>query len=754
MGIKDPTREGFHRLSNVGNNAWMSKIDSMADEGEKLGLKRQVCMVFRYKTSKRVKYDDADNLDGKRLVEPGPAERNLMQMWKQRRENILKNLQAVGLDLYCYYSRYRDQILVKISADSEKLRATADRMKYRLQLKKQYLGAYAEYQHDIPGRPEHQNKDRRIVSHLYRVHSKAENPDPSHIFSPLDRINIVHHIITSVDRECAGVNVRKLIHQGELTAYFPLHDARLLSELLSNKAEWFKMGEEHAERMRAYFGDKICFYFLFLTYYLKWLAPLALIGLSLEVVDIFVGTSDNLTAIPWCIFVSVWCISMPYFWRRQEAKYAIQWGSLNQEDVFEPYRAAYHGEMLLNPATAQVEPHYADAKRFLTYAQNFAVMLIAGVAILLTMLFLILTRHHMKDHVADHIIAYQVFLAAYVEVSNSWLDRLAHFLTNRENHRTQSEHENSLIVKVILLQFLNSMFILYYTAFFKHHSSLFGVQMECLYDDCFLDLQSQLGAFVFFRLFIATAYEHYAPKIDLWWRSCSIDNMSLSTLIKSHGASLLTGAEISFTEQQSNEDKYSNFENYNEILQMHGFAAIFAVTSPWVGAVVFAFVCAEIWIDNGSILENRQRPLPYSAKNNEPWSTAFTLYGVIAATTNLLVLIFTSSQYETWSLSEKILFFLYLEHILFAYRAILQVIFPEVPTSVVIMDHAQETLVYRLWKNIKVEHHQDLSSFRKNAASNAIEVLDMDPLHTDEGGVDLNWNHVSRSVYNEFMDLL
>ncbi|CAE6959808.1 ano10 [Symbiodinium sp. CCMP2592] len=99
---------------------------------------------------------------------------------------------------------------------------------------------------------------------------------------------------------------------------------------------------------------------------------------------------------------------------------------------------------------------------------------------MLCILILLFIRHNIKNEVHHRIILFQFGIAAYVETTNFLLDVLAKFLTNYENHRTQTEYETSLLCKGMMLKFVNSFFALYYVAFFKEHQTLFSEPMECL----------------------------------------------------------------------------------------------------------------------------------------------------------------------------------------------------------------------------------------------------------------------------------
>merc|ERR1719199_320385 len=104
-------------------------------------------------------------------------------------------------------------------------------MKYKLQLKPEYLSAYAEHRQDFRGRSSGgDNRDRRHYAQMYERHVEADdNPDEAAIFSTRDKIMIIHHIITSKDKDCAGINLGLLKDQTQdaiLMHYFPLHEER------------------------------------------------------------------------------------------------------------------------------------------------------------------------------------------------------------------------------------------------------------------------------------------------------------------------------------------------------------------------------------------------------------------------------------------------------------------------------------------------------------------------------------------------
>jgi hypothetical protein len=271
--------------------------------------------------------------------------------------------------------------------------------------------------------------------------------------------------------------------------------------------------------------------------------------------------------------------------------------------------------------------------------------------------------------------------------------------------------------------------VLYYIAFFKMHVYLFGAQMQCVQNDCFMDLQGQLFVFVFFRFTISNLAQWFWPKLILWGKSLMIDRKSCQAYL--HGHAILELADMSGAEVQAKKPKYESFSDFDETLVTHGYATLFAVTSPWVCAATLLVTMIEVYLDMNSLIDTRQRPLPTRARSNEPWTTAFDIYGFLAASTNILLLIFASNQYQSWTLTEKLMLFMYLEHMLFAARLILKVVFPAIPRNVELLQLKQENMVHRCLEDIKVEQHQDFSMFRENKGQE-IEVFEHDYLDDEE----------------------
>lgn len=658
--------------------------------------------------------------------EPGASKSNLSDlMRKQQRETVLKNLQNCGLHLFCHYSRDRDEIFCKVGANAQRLRTTAARIKYKLQLKPEYLSAYAEYRDDFPGRLENHYTDRRLVSHLYKTHTGEEYPSEDAIFATRDKIFLLHYIITSKDRDCAGINVGNLLESGELRAYFPLHEDRTLHELGQGKKDFVMMPPQHAEKIREYFGEKVTLYFLFMSFYWKFLLIPAFLGLLCQLLDWAVGTPENSAAVPFCIFMSVWSVLLPHFWRRQEAKYATTFGTLDMVPEFEPCRPKFWGENRINPVTAQIEPYYPWRARLAKYIfSGFVLLIAAGLLVALVLLYVLTEQMHPQK-----VLLYNFCLAMVIEFTNGLLSTVCKMLTDNENHRTQSEYEMSWLVKIVFLKFVSSYFVLYYIAFVKVNSwDLFGVKMSCRNNDCFEELQLQLAMFVFVKMTLSNVFEYLIPKLCTFYRGASERKRTL--FHNMHSYNKLELADMSQPEIQSKKEPYSSFSDFDEVLIAHGYTTLFAVTSPWVCTASLLWVMLESFMDVKGIVEVRRRPLPERVRTNDPWNVAFDIYGVLGVFTNITLLVFTSEQFQDITPTYRLVLWLFLLHAVFMSAWVVKALLPDRPRSVDILRLKQATVVHRCLENIKADAqnttHQDYGLIRHQAKSERIPILDQD----------------------------
>lgn len=663
-------------------------------------------LVFPYKTSALVRFGDEKDESNRGLSIPTDEEKGRMEQWEHQRNGVLKSLQNCGLLTMNFYSRDRDEIFCKVGAEAEKLQETAENMKYKLQMKEEYLFSYAEYRRNYAGREELGYKDRRLVSHVYEQHvdDEASYPAPDSIFRSVDRINIIDNIIRSKDKGSCGLDIGGMLHKGELLHYFPLHETKKLNTF---DRKWFSsfVTGQNIDAVRDYFGEKVAFYFLFMSYFIKALLLPGLVGGALFLVDILAQTPDNFTAIPFCIFMGIWSALFGHFARRHFAKHALRWGTLDIVPQLEPCRPEFYGSRRINPVTERVDLYFPWRERIWKVLFSYSVLAVTLIVLFFMIMCLFAFRHLAAGQPGGRLI-FMVANALVVEFLNMAFTAVARVMNDQENHRTDKDYEQHLLAKSVVFKFVNSYISLYYIAFFKKHSYLFGMPMECIENDCLKDLSYQLAIFIIVRLTFANAVELGVPYFVMWWKSMREGRQFHTSFGLFHSDASVHMPDLSSGERQSKMEKYEEFEDMDEMLVTYGYTTLFVVACPWAPIAVMFGSILECYLDFKKLTKAFKRPLPVRVRDNEPWDTAFDLMGVIALFTNMAVLVFSSQEFDALTVVQKILVFFALEHIVMLARILIKIILPVEPRDVTIMKMKQESMVKKHLDQVEEEDHE------------------------------------------------
>jgi hypothetical protein len=264
------------------------------------------------------------------------------------------------------------------------------------------------------------------------------------------------------------------------------------------------------DEIRDYFGDHIGLYFAWLGHYTKALIFPTMFGIIAMLTQVFGPASDginpvadNLLTIPYSIFFAMWSVTFLSSWTQRQNELRFLWGSENFE-VNERTRPQFKGQHLVNQETGREMMHHENMGRR-------AVKLGASFAISFTCIFLTaylaveatavkswgkwgggaypacavlpsnvtytdclndvwqpegVPQVSMVDKQKFKILS-SVLNLALIFISGTMYEAVAMMLTNWENHRTNTNWEDSKIVKNFLFQFINNYFVLFYIAYIR-----------------------------------------------------------------------------------------------------------------------------------------------------------------------------------------------------------------------------------------------------------------------------------------------
>lgn len=289
--------------------------------------------------------------------------------------------------------------------------------------------------------------------------------------TPAERVQIVDFII----EQRANLTTRDpWVHD-----MFPMHDKKLADKLISTWVASWRVVEladkKVLKQLRSNFGEKVAYYFAFISYYNRALLPLAALGVLLQVLHGVVSTPTYMRMLPfWGIGVSVvWSFAFLKSWQRRNASMQFEWNKKLHGKQIEYANKHFYGEKAVNSLTGEVEVVYPAWRRLPKYFCVGLFMLLQMVIMLVLVAVWVTVYEMLKAKYPDgRIFSTQWFLillegmvfGVFVDVIqwNMVVTKMGALFTHWENYRTEEQFERALIRKLFLLDFLN-----YYTWFFS-----------------------------------------------------------------------------------------------------------------------------------------------------------------------------------------------------------------------------------------------------------------------------------------------
>lgn len=273
-----------------------------------------------------------------------------------------------------------------------------------------------------------------------------------------------------------------------------------------------------------YYGERFGFYFSWLVHYTSMLLFPALVGLGIFIAQCISFLDDyrkdyklhkndpgistlvsdhfgNYLNSYYGIFIAIWCTLAVESWKRKQNKLANVWLIRDFNDSTSE-RSEFKAVIDIDSSTKKVW------KR--SFSSSFLRALLLGIPITLifmgaVLLCVIYTRLWYEDHYKDkkkipYMASFIPSMAnsVYILVFTKLYEPVAMRLVDFENHKLEDEHENSLIGKMIMFQFVNAYIANFIYAFWFRS---------------FYDLAKNLASIVIFMNILNNIFEYVKDRI-------------------------------------------------------------------------------------------------------------------------------------------------------------------------------------------------------------------------------------------------
>lgn len=492
------------------------------------------------------------------------------------------------------------------------------------------------------------------------------------------------------------------LHDGDLKTQGTIRN--LLYTEWASLDKWYKY--QPLDYVKEYFGVKIALYFAWLGYYTNILLAPAIVGVlcflySLSTMYSYKPSNDicylNMTdkmcplCDGWCgywdlketcvhsritylfdnpstvffaIFMSFWATTFLEMWKRYSAEITHRW-DLTGFDVQEEHprpqylaRLAHVKRKTMNVITNTMEPHvpFWKIKVPFTILSFSMVMLLVSLA-LATVVAVVLYRMSVlvslkaNDYQLDNssAILFTTVTAACINlcaiVVFNWIYTfVAEYLTEFELLRTQTEFDDSLTLKIYLLQFVNYYASIFYIAFFKGkfvgspkgYNRIFGYrQEECGPGGCLLELSIQLAVIMVGKQAMNTVLEMMFPLFFKWLNTLKVKAGLSKSCSKGRPQWMKDFKLVEWGPR-------SLFPEYLEMVLQYGFVTIFVAAFPLAPFFALLNNILEMRLDAKKLLILYRRPVSQRVRDIGVWYRILDSIGKLSVVTNGFIIAFTS----------------------------------------------------------------------------------------------------------------
>jgi anoctamin-10/anoctamin-7 len=360
----------------------------------------------------------------------------------------------------------------------------------------------------------------------------------------------------------------------------------------------------------------------------------------------------------------------------------LRWGTVDFEED-EPERPQFHGTIIKSYIDGTDIKYFPPTKKSFLIAQSVTSVASLILLVIGCVTSIYILRFHLYSSIGSNAsIVASAINSVQITILNMVYGIVATHLTQRENHRTDTEYEDSLIAKTFVFQFVNSYASFYYLAFIAPYLprppqlSDTGVEGgfvgECGFDDCMKPLALNLGIIFGTALTVNNLIEIASPLI--------MNRMKAKSEAKGTDAADMTPPEREYL-LLPYDVMTENMKDYAEVAVQYGYMTIFIVCLPISCFISLINNYIEIKVDGWKLLSVFQRPIPKAAEDIGNWQAVFSVISIVAIVTNGGLICFTMSVLEDFDISTRVwIFFAFQWAMILSQQAIAYLI-PDEPSD-------------------------------------------------------------------------
>ncbi|XP_060551191.1 anoctamin-4-like isoform X4 [Ruditapes philippinarum] len=426
------------------------------------------------------------------------------------------------------------------------------------------------------------------------------------------------------------------------------------------------------------------------------------------------GSFDNDVTPYFAMVICLWGTIFLELWKRYNARLSYEW-DVDQFEQNEPDRPEFFGTKLKkDPVTQQHDWFYSWKRQMLKFCISASALIFMICLVFISVAAVVVYRVIVSVDYCTNISTVSCLLltnilsallnALSILLLGKIYDWVALKLTEWENHRTQTQYNDALIIKLFAFSFANTYASCFYIAFFRgRFGGIFGLPDEyndkCEGDSCMSQLSFQVCILMLAKPLPKFLKDIVLPFIRKLWRTrpdccrccdkgCCCCNNKVEDEEKDSDFvdtdSLASKRSKAFLKKERYKPPLGDFTlgEYTEKVIIYGFLMLFAASFPLAPFIALVILFLDKHIDAKRLLWLNRRPVAFIAQDLGMWYGILEFVNLIGVVSNGFLIAFTSSWGLKYSIQTRLWICIGFEHIVFALKFILAYLIPDVPKDV------------------------------------------------------------------------
>lgn len=497
---------------------------------------------------------------------------------------------------------------------------------------------------------------------------------------------------------------------GKIDSYFALHQDKIDEKIRFNSAFWYecvdycygnynldktglspealkdkkipastlKCKSDVFDQIRGYYGEQVGLYFRFVTHLAKWCIPLAVIGIACQAYVIYTMQVESVLIAVYAGMVVVWSNLVTEKWKRIEADAAYRWGmegfESNEENRYQFDKNDGSSDAI--PGFDFITGRPAKMVNWDRFTMKRTFSNIVVISLMACVCFTTITIYSIKSYLQVSFeklgipSQFSATCASFMNTAQIMIFKylysfISKWLNDFENHKTQTEYEDSMITKLTMFSFFNSYISFFYIAFIagsvpvtNNDDLVVAGETQCGLTGCMGMLSENLFIVLITDLTSNKFCEYVLPLITVQeiWRV-----FTCNCYEKPKHESKLLGQF-----KREPYDFQGRLTDYTSLFVIFGYLVMFSPALPIASLLVAMSTAWESRGDLMKLFHMFRRVQPHSAEDIGAWQGAFETVTLVGIISNSGLIVFTMGMFSVYTFETQMWIFIGMQWFIYA----------------------------------------------------------------------------------------